>query len=66
MSEFNTALTEGIVCPYCGHEEKQPELDDEHYRLQCFEWYCDECLKEFKVQLIIEILFTTVKCEVKP
>ena len=55
--------TELIVCPYCGHEDRDSYevFDDIEGTMENFE--CGECGKSFRVSKYCEITYTTEKEE---
>lgn len=54
--------TSGIVCPYCGHEQREPweafpvaRSHDEN------DVQCDNCDKEFNAVMECEVMYSTTK-----
>lgn len=58
--DFNTYYTSNIVCPHCGHEDRDswevdfgPSLDGDTTV------YCGRCEEEFNVSRNVEVSYTS-------
>jgi len=62
MTKFDHTYTNLIVCPYCGHKDKNSgeritELKENGEQL----YECGSCGEEFYAEVDIEVTFTTYK-----
>lgn len=59
MMDWDTSYAEGMICPYCGHENSDSFefIEDEGER------ECENCGKIFEYTREIEIRYTTTKKE---
>lgn len=64
-TSFNTACTDEIVCPYCGHEDEESyeygegALDEDLGLIQC-----EECASYFYARRHVETTYTTDEAKI--
>jgi transcription elongation factor Elf1 len=49
--------TDCVVCPWCGHEEKSPDIDIEHIE----DMDCEKCGKHFKIEFDYTVSYSTTR-----
>ncbi len=58
--EGDTDYTDGIICPYCGHEQGDPQ---EYHDSDGKEVECNDCEKKFTLSIHFSVDYSTTKLE---
>lgn len=58
---YNTEFTEHPVCPHCGHETEETELELRDGDVEFLT--CENCDQQFKVECYVTVAYCTDKVE---